>query len=83
MHVIYLCVNVMHGSVTQRVEWTGMLQFGIAAKSNLSRGIPSIVGMVWDVTTIHIHLLPPMQMLDHQFILSPGPSNKRSIPLPL
>jgi hypothetical protein len=44
MHVIYLYVNVLRGSVTRPVEWSGMLQFGIAAKSELSSGIARPVG---------------------------------------
>jgi hypothetical protein len=39
MHVIYLYVNVLHGSVTQPVEWSGALHFAITAKSELSSGI--------------------------------------------
>jgi hypothetical protein len=39
MHVIYLYVNVMCGSVTRPVEWSGTLKFGITTKSELSSGI--------------------------------------------
>ena len=39
---VYVCVNVPRGSVTRPVEWPGTLQFGIAAKSELSSSISQL-----------------------------------------